>query len=139
MNDTALIPVAIVAGEVGADTDELAARLGNAVTLDAIGVRCIPADTAVDLITDHRAALQAERDRKAAQREAARQRPHPVRERIRALQRQQEEWQGDPDTPALARALAGDPESRFNKSDAALAEMMSGQVVQHRFRRGEDR
>ena len=126
MNDTGLIPVAIVAGEVGADTDELAARLGNAVTLDAIGVRCIPADTAVDLITDHRAALQAERDRKAAQREAARQRPHPVRERIRALQRQQEEWQGDRDTPALARALAGDPESRFNKSDAALAEMMSG-------------
>jgi hypothetical protein len=112
MKDTALTPIALVAVELGTTADELAITLGDAVEFDAIGVRCVSADTARRLIADHRAAIEAERDRKAAQREAARQRPDPVRERVKALRRSQARWQHIADVPALGRMAAADIRSR---------------------------
>jgi uncharacterized protein YhaN len=142
MNDhrpTALTPLTLIAAETGGDADTLAVKFADAVTLDGAGLRCVPTDTARQYITDHRAALQAEQNRKAAQREAARQQPHPVRERIRALQRQQEEWEGSTDVPALAVMTASDVEASMNASSARMDEMLAGEMVVHRIRQRDDR
>ena len=40
------VPLVIVAAEVGATADELAQRFGDAVTLDAAGLRCVPTERA---------------------------------------------------------------------------------------------
>ena len=135
------VSLAVVAVELATTADELAARLGDAVELDAALVRCIPAGAARDLIATHRAAVQAARDRQRAELEAARQRPHPIHQRVRAIAAAQEKWEGT-DVPAIVRLLADDPDSKFNRSSARLDEMWSGkpgELVQHRFQRRTDR
>ena len=130
-NPNNLVPLTLVALEIGCAADALATRLGDAVELDAAFIRCIPVTTARDLIAARRAAVQAERDRWRAEREAARQRPHPTRQRVKALAAAQEKWDGD-DAPAIVRMLADDPDTKFARSSRNLDEMMSGELVQHR-------
>jgi hypothetical protein len=144
MNDrpsgtTALTPLTLIALEIGADADALAVKFADSVTLDDAGMRCVPTDTARHYITDHRAAVAAERERKAAQREAARQQPHPVRERVRALQAAQARWEHVTDVPALAVMTAGDVEASMDASSARMDEMLAGGMVVHRVRQEVDR
>jgi hypothetical protein len=125
-----LIPLATVAAEIGSDADVLAARLGDAVTPDDIGIRCIPADIARDQIARHRAAVQADRDQQRAQRDAAKRRPFALRQRIRAIGRQQERFAGAA-LPATAVMMADDIEDRLEASGHRMDELMSGDSVYH--------
>jgi hypothetical protein len=126
-----LEPLVTVAAEIGADADVLAGRLAGAVELNAAGIRCIPTDTARQVIADHRAAVQAMRDRQLARRAEAARRPHPIRERVRALQRQQERFAGA-DVPALAVLMASDLEDRQAASSRRLDELLTGDSHYHR-------
>jgi hypothetical protein len=134
-----LTPLTLIALEVGGDADALAVKFADAVTLDDAAMRCVPTDTARQYIANHRAAVQAERDRKHAQRLAARQQPHPVRERVRALQAAQARWEGSTDVPALAVMTASDVEASMDASSARMDEMLAGEMVVHRVRQRDDR
>ena len=130
MNTVPITPLTLIAAEIGGDANALAVKFGNAVTLDAAGLRCVPTDAAREFITDHRAAVAAEGDRLRAERDAARQRPHPTRERIRAIGRQQEQFDGA-DVPALGVLLAGDIEARLASSASRMDELMTGDSHYH--------
>jgi hypothetical protein len=49
-----LVPLVLVAAETGESLESLAARLGEAVDLDSIGMRCIPATVAQTFLTELR-------------------------------------------------------------------------------------
>ena len=125
-----LVPVSTVAAEVGVDTDTLAARLAADVIIDADRVRCLPSDLTQRLIDDHRAAVQARRERRAAQEAELRRRPNPLLERVRALQRAQERFEGS-DLPALAVMTAGDLETRLESSGRHMDELLTGESHYH--------
>ena len=132
------VPLSVVAAEIGTSADELAVRAGNAVIVDeTTGLRSLPAERCRELISAHHAAVQAAREKASAERAAAAARPNPLRDRVRALQAAQANYDGDPSAPALARALAADPGSAFNRRSQILDEMYSGETVMHRFRRAE--
>lgn len=98
--------------------------------LDEIGIRCIPAAAARDLIATHRAAVQIARDRQRTEREAARQRPHPIRQRLESLHAAQERFEGA-DLPALAVMMANDVEASMNASSARMDELLTGDSYYH--------
>jgi len=89
-------------------------------------LRCLKSDLAREVIADHRAAVQAARDRIAAREAELAARPNPLQQRVRALQAAQAHLDGDPNVPAIVQLLANDPESKFNRSGRNLDEMMSG-------------
>ncbi|MBB2990264.1 hypothetical protein FHR72_001732 [Mycolicibacterium iranicum] len=125
-----LVPLMLVAHEIGGDANALAAKLGDTVVLDGIGIRCLTADLAREVIADHRAAVAAERDRRRAEAAEARRRPDPLRERVRALAAQQERF-GGADLPALAVMTAGDIEGRLEVSSKHLDELLTGDPHYH--------
>ena len=137
MNDT--VPLVTVAAEVGVDADTLASAFGDAVTHDDAAMRAVAVDIARHYIDAHRASVQAEQNRKTAQREAARQRPHPVRERIKALRRQQEKWTHVGDIPAFGRLTADSIEASADASAARMDEMLGGELVRHPIRQETDK
>ena len=53
-----------------------------------------------------------------------------MRERVKALQRQQEQFDGA-DIPALAVMTAGDIEASMDASSARMDELMAGDVYYH--------
>jgi hypothetical protein len=57
-----LVPLTLVALEIGGDASVLAVKLGDAVELDTAGFRCVPTDTARQIITEHRQAVAAEHE-----------------------------------------------------------------------------
>lgn len=128
-----LVPVTLVAGEIGADANALAAKLGDSVVLDGIGLRCLTVDLARAVIADHRGAVQAQRDQRRAAEAASRRQPHPLRERVRAIAEAQERF-GGADLPALAVMTAGDVESRLESSSRHLDELLSGDPHYHPLR-----
>lgn len=133
MSTPPLTPLTLVALEIGGDAGALAVKFADSVTLDEAGLRCVPTDTAHQFIANHRAAVQAQRDRQAAKREAAKRRPFPLRERVRALHRQQERFDGA-DLPALAVMTADDIEGRQAASAERMNEMLGGEpgvLVRH--------
>ena len=73
-----LVPVALIALEVGADVNQLAGRHADEVIHDDLGLRCMPAATASRLIREHRAtrdawaATQRQQDERRRQARAAR-------------------------------------------------------------------
>jgi hypothetical protein len=135
-NDVAALT--LVAAEVGATADELASRFGDAVMIDDAGIRCIPTEIACELITAHRAAVQAERERRLREQAERAARPFALRERVRAIAAAEATWDGDPNTPALVKALSRDPDSAQRRSEARLDEMRSGEMVMRRIR-GDNR
>lgn len=62
-----LIPLALIAAEVGESVDRLAHRFGEAVTVDDIGMRAVRADVARQFFTG-RAEWKAQHDEKARRR-----------------------------------------------------------------------
>jgi hypothetical protein len=109
-NTNAVVPLTLVAAEVGMTADELASRFGDAVTEDDAGLRGVTTETAVHRA--RRAAQRAERERRAAERVEARRRPNPIRERVRAIAAAQEKFVGGHDMPALARVLGDSHDDR---------------------------
>ena len=65
-----LVPLSLVAPEIGVDVDKLAAKLGAEVVLDSIGLRCCSASAAADVIAEHRTTRDAwaETQRREAER-----------------------------------------------------------------------
>jgi hypothetical protein len=132
-----LVPVSIVASEVGVDSDTLAARHAADVITDVIGVRCLPTDLAQRLVADHRAAVQAQRARWAAQEAERRLKPDramQLRQRLRA--RSAAEVNG---VPALAAMLAGEKECRLDAVAADRREMYDGRLTYHRLSDEDER
>lgn len=125
-----LVPLTLVAAEIGGDANALAAKIGDAIVLDGIGLRCLTADRARTVIADHRAAVQAQRDQRRAEVAEARRRPDPLRERVRAIARAQERF-GGADLPALAVMTAGDIEGRLEVSSKHLDELLTGDPHYH--------
>lgn len=125
-----LTPLTLIALEIGGDADALAVKFADAVTFDDAAMRCVPTDTAHQFVTDHRAAVQAQRERRAAQEAELRRRPNPLRERVRALQRAQERFEGS-DLPALAVMTAGDLETRLESSGRHMDELLTGESHYH--------
>jgi hypothetical protein len=105
------VPLTLIALEVGATADALAARFGDAVTIDGIGLRSVSADAARQFLTDHRASLQKARDLEAARREEAQRQPHPTRDRVRGLMAKQRPISGT-DGPAYSRLMADEHAAR---------------------------
>ena len=100
MNTNNIVPLVTVAAELGADIDELAARLGDAVVVDPLTeLRSITAEQCRLAITAHRATLAAERERRQRRLAEQRARPRtPVRKGIPAT----------PNSTALADMIGAD-------------------------------
>lgn len=85
------VPLSLVAAELDTSADDLANQFADDVMVDDVtGLRSIPAEVCRVFLADRRAAQQAEQDRRAAERAEAARTPHPERERVAALQAQQE-------------------------------------------------
>jgi hypothetical protein len=131
---TRLVPVSTVAPEVGVDTDTLAAQLAADVIIDVDRVRCLPSDLTQRLIDDHRARLQAQRDRWAAQEAERRLKPDPAMQlRRRRRARPAAEANG---VPALAAMLASEKENKLDAVAADRREMSDGRLTYHRLNDG---
>jgi len=75
-----LVPIGLIAAEIGEPLDELARRLGVAVTYDDVGLRCVAVATARTVISEHRehqlvAAATSARNQKVTEELAERHRP----------------------------------------------------------------
>jgi hypothetical protein len=130
-----VVPIVIVAAELDETVDALLMKLGDGViVVDDAGVRCLTTTMARQILDAHRASEQARRDRDAADRQLAANQPNLAQLRVAALARQQAAWNDSPnsDIPAIARVMAADPESRFNRNDRDLAEQLSGEIILHR-------
>ncbi len=99
------VPLVIIAAEIGTTADELASRFGDAVTLDAAGIRCVPTERARVLLAAHRAAVKAEAECRAEQARQFQERMVEIDRRNRAQQ-----TAGRPAVSgnALADLMAGD-------------------------------
>ena len=51
-NANDVVALTLVAAEVGATADELAAKFADAVIYDGVGIRCIPTDSARAFIAE---------------------------------------------------------------------------------------
>lgn len=132
------IPLTLVAAEIGMTADHLGERLGTAVITNDIGLRCISSDVARDVIAGHRAALQAQRDKAAAERDRARHRPNPVRDYIRQLRATQKSM----DTPSgpmapgealeLLKLADGTREAKLHASAERFDELTTGRMTYHK-------
>jgi hypothetical protein len=65
-----LVPISLIAPELGEQLETLAERLAPNVVTDDIGLRCVAADVARRLISEHRARQAAVAERMAAAFEA---------------------------------------------------------------------
>ena len=79
-----LIPIGLLMAE-GFDTVTATRRFADQLVINDAGLRCLPASTVRSLIDKRDQRRAAERERLAAEREAAWRRPHPVQERVRAI------------------------------------------------------
>jgi hypothetical protein len=123
----------------GADSPEtrianLQRMLADELVLDDVGIPHVSRNVARQLVTERDGRQAAECERRQREQAEARARPNRLRERVKALQEAQKQFDCT-DMPALARAIAADPDSAFNRSDRALSEMMSGGLTFHRIRR----
>jgi hypothetical protein len=128
-------PLVVLAAELDETVDALVMKLGDdAVVIDDAGIRCVTSSLARRLTDARRAAQQAFRDQDRAEKAAAAAAPNLVQLRVAALARQQAAWNDSPnnDIDAIARVMASDPESKFNRNDRDLAEQLSGEIVMHR-------
>lgn len=96
-----LLPVAMLAVELGVPTDELARQLGDdEIILDDIGMRCVIRATAHAVIAKHAAREAAQRDREAKMRARLREQgersTREQRERLRQLENQAQSPTYDP-------------------------------------------
>ena len=133
-SNSSTVELVTVAAEIGISADELAQRFGDAVVEDAAGIRCVATDRARAFLADHRR-TKAQRERAerqqaefAAKRDAEHRR---LLRRIRALPPAQD------GVPALALALARDPDSRLARSSRRLDEMLAAQVFTTHQGRGD--
>ncbi len=141
-SNSSTIALVTVAAEVGIGADELAQRFGDAVIVDAAGVRCISAERAREFITTHRALRQAEAERRRRRRAELAARPNPVRERLAARKRAEEQLgqigsPGEPLDPREALAtmqmLDGATDRRLAASARRRDEQTTGQLVYRRY------
>ena len=134
-----LIPLTILALELPQTAAQLEQRFAEQVLVDDLGRVCVDRAVAKTLITDHRARVAAaerrQRERDEAHREALAAQTGGVRERVRAIQAQQEaqratgEW--DPDMSAFAVMCGQEHSERLQTAGDRFSEMLSAQ------RRGE--
>ena len=61
-NSNSLVPLVVLALEIGTTADELASRFGDAVTLDAAGIRCVSTERAGIYVAAHRGAQKDEQE-----------------------------------------------------------------------------
>lgn len=118
-----LIPLAVLAAEIGQPVEQLAEHLGEAVHTDsASGVRMVPAHICCQLITAHTKALQAQAQAQAAQAETqaaqqeqqAAQYAAEARARQAREQRQRELLAESPELSAVELMLAMDRDPAAN-------------------------
>jgi hypothetical protein len=122
MTNESLVPLSVLALDLFATADQLAAQHGDQTLVDDLGRVCVDRDTARDLITQHRAQLQAQADLDAAQAEQQRVEAERLaaqyaandRARQARAQRQRELLRDDPSLSALEVMLAldNDPDER---------------------------
>lgn len=87
-----LVPLSLLVAEgFGGDIDTLASRLGDDLILDDIGIRCTTRAAARALFVEREAERERHRARREAERQAALQQPNPLRERIRAIHKLQDD------------------------------------------------
>jgi hypothetical protein len=127
-----LVPLAVIALELEIDVNALAGQFGDAVTIDAAGLRCVEAGRSRAYLANANAARQAERER--IQRQAAETAERidaanaPLRALLSAIQAQPA---AEPGTPALAAMIANDPDIGFNRRGRFLDEVLGGQNTYH--------
>ena len=139
MNNDLLIPISVLALDVGATGAELARRLADEVLVDDVGRLCVDRDTARALIAEHQARVAAsaaaQRDRDQAYRDAIAAQSQPTHARIKALQDHQgalrATGQWDPDMSAFEVMCVGHHASRLDDAGHKFDEMLSAE------RRGE--
>jgi hypothetical protein len=99
-----LVPLGIIAFELGLGTRDLERRCNGAVTRDPYGIRCIPGDLVRELIAERDAKLDARRAEHQRHQDALAAQGNPIRERVRAIQATQRPVEGN-DMAAMALAV----------------------------------
>jgi hypothetical protein len=140
MNDKGndIVPLALIALELGIALDALVSRLGSAIVVDGIGIRCLPTDGARHVVAEHHAAVRAARDQADAELKAANGKPNPTRERIRALraaQRHMETPVGEMlpgEALEVLKQMDGTRDEQLHASATRFDELVTGRLTYHR-------
>ncbi|OBK78337.1 hypothetical protein [Mycobacterium sp. 1164985.4] len=141
MSDNQLVPLGAIAAELGTSIDTLARRVADAIVIDAVsGLRCIEADICREHIARHHdAAREIHRQalERAAQTGAS---VEAMRERVRAIQRQQERLgppvEGEGGAFAVMLECDGARDAQLNKAARDRAEMTGGRLTYHQLNEG---
>lgn len=126
-----LIALTLVAAEIGTDAGTLAHRLGDAVVVNAAGLRALPVDRCRAVIDDHHAAAQAASERAAEM--AARPGPmDQVRRLVAAIDERDERLRApgmlDAGMTAFARMQIADHEAKLEVKGRYLDEMIQNGI-----------
>ena len=132
-----LVPLVLLAAELGAHAEDLVVQLGDAVLVDHVGLRSVPVDVAKEVLAAHRAAVEAERQRDREYRAQMAQRPDPGAY-VAALRRSQAATapQFDGELPAGAalasmHAVDGHRDAQLDAAAERFDEMTTGRLNYH--------
>jgi hypothetical protein len=129
---TELVPIGLLVGD-GFDLPTVIRRHADQLTRNVIGLSCLPGEVVRQMIAERDRHEEAERQRQAAELEAAKHRPNPLRERVRRLAQRQRP--ADDSLDAFGAMLAFDPDNALAVSGRAMDEMLSNSPVYHKIER----
>jgi len=127
-----LIPLVLLASEIGCGVKELSRRCNGAVVRDDTGFRCVPAELAHEVISEQIDKLETERERRRAERGQPKR--HGTRERVRAIAAQQQRVDGDSLPESAYRTVVNDEATEaLERAGRRRDEMTSGTMVYRPF------
>lgn len=135
------VSVAVIAADLGVPLEQLTARLGDAVQVDASGLRVCTRETSARVIAEHHAAVGQARAQAAARRQAQVDAdPVPaLRARLHARPTAVDMGAkvGEPVVVGAAlaamREISGDRDRQLDDAAATRQELTTGTLVYHRY------